>query len=184
MPDEVLIRNLRDHLFYDPEALVYALLDGASAPDLPQRLAELETEHECFFRGELAPDIAQVAPYLVLLGPDAPCTQWVLEKGWGNHWGIFAVSPAPLYVLLRHFRTFTMVRDPDGKVLYFRYYDPRVFRVYLPLCNREEMETVFGPVQRFLLEDEAPNTLLRFLPERGQVRREIVPLVETAQPSQ
>jgi hypothetical protein len=30
--------------------------------------------------------------------------------------------------------------------LLFRYYDPRVLRVYLPSCRPSELETVFGPV--------------------------------------
>jgi hypothetical protein len=58
-----------------------------------------------------------------------------------------------------------MVHDPDGRRLYFRYYDPRVFRVYLPTCNAEEMEQVFGPVLSYQMEDESARNLLVF--ERG-----------------
>lgn len=184
MPDEALIRLLRDQLFGDAEAQVYALLDGASVPDLPQRLWELEPEHMCLYSGELEPDIAEVAPYLVRLEPDHACIAWVLERGWGSHWGIFVlVGPEPdLRDVRRHFRRFTMVCDPDGNVLYFRYYDPRVLRVYLPLCNAEEMDAVFGPVTAFLLEDEDPNVLLRFTRGEGQVRRASLPLVEAEAP--
>ncbi|MFW6161641.1 MAG: DUF4123 domain-containing protein [Planctomycetota bacterium] len=176
MPDEALTRLLRGQLFGDAEARTYALLDGASVPDLPQRLWEYEPEYDCVFEGELEPDIAEVAPYLVTLEPDAPFTEWVLDRGWGNHWGIFLLSADPIYRLHRHFRRFTLVRDPDDKILYFRYYDPRVLRVYLPLCNPEEMDTVFGPVRCFLLEDEDPAVLLRFSRGRGQPERERIPL--------
>jgi len=178
MPDEALVRNLRDHLFPEADTTVYALLDGASIPDLRDRLWELEPEHACLYSGELEPDMAEVAPYVVRLEPDAPFTQWVLTRGWGNHWGIFLLAgpDTDLRDMRRHFREFTMVRGPEGKILYFRYYDPRVFRVYLPLCNQEEMNTVFGPVVAFLLEDEDPDVLLRFTRGDVQARREQIPL--------
>ena len=63
-------------------------------------------------------------------------------------------SPAGLRELGRHFQAFIMVYDPQGKPLYFRYYDPRVFRIYLPTCNESELKTVFGPVNSFYVEGE------------------------------
>ncbi len=44
----------------------------------------------------------------------------------------------------------------------FRYYDPRVLRVYLPTCLAPELRTVFGPVRRFLLESEDPALMLEY----------------------
>ena len=55
---------------------------------------------------------------------------------------------------------------------YFRYYDPRVLRVYLPTCNARELQTVFGPVLRYLVEDEKPTGLWTFWPEGEQIRSE------------
>ena len=97
------------------------------------------------------------------LGAEDPFTDWVLDNGWGNHWGIFATVPAevPFRDVRKHFRGFLRVRNPDGKTLLFRYYDPRVFRVYLPTCNATELGAVFGPVAMFMLEGEAA-ALLRF----------------------
>jgi len=181
MPDETLMRNLREHVFADPELSVFALLDGASVDGLVKMLWEHQPEHVCLYRGELEPDMAEVAPYLIRLEPDAEFTEWVLTRGWGNHWGIFAVTDADLRALRRHFRTFTMVRDPDGKLLYFRYYDPRVLRVYLPTCNEEEMAIVFGPVAHYLLEDEDPKFLLCFRQRAGEPERARIPLVESAE---
>ena len=182
MADEALIRSLSNHLFSDPQANVFALLDGASIDGLIDRLWGDLPEFECLYRGALEPDMAEVAPYLARLEPEADFTRWVLEKGWGNHWGIFAVSQADLRTLRRHLRTFTMVHDPDGKLLYFRYYDPRVLRVYLPTCNDQELKTVFGPIRYFLLEDEDPDVLLRFSRIEGGARREALRLVEAESP--
>lgn len=56
-------------------------------------------------------------------------------------------------MLRRHFRRFLRVTDEQGQPLMFRYYDPRVLRVYLPTCTAEELALVFGPVSAYLIED-------------------------------
>ena len=55
-----------------------------------------------------------------------------------------------------------MVYNEDGKPLYFRFYDPRVFRVYLPTCNESELEIIFGPVSRYLVESEDVGEMAEF----------------------
>src|SRR5713226_9129724 len=127
--------RFRQFLFTPEDQSVYAILDGASIADLPGRLRAAKEDHCCLYRGELEPDLAEVAPYLVKLRRDSPLTHFIFAKGWGKHWGIFAVTPVGLEALRRHFRRFLRVRDHGGQVLYFRYYDPRVLRVYLPTCN-------------------------------------------------
>jgi hypothetical protein len=164
-----LAASARDLLFAG-EANLFAVLDGASAPELRRKVWEEEPECECLYRGELELDMAEVAPYLVRLERNSPFSEWVLEQGWGNHWGVFAWSTSDLAVLRRHFRRFLMVHDPEGKPLYFRFYDPRVLRNYLPLCGPGELAEMFGPVTAYLLEGETPGTLLRFELRDGAVQ--------------
>ena len=159
-------------LFFQDETGVFAVLDGAAVGDLLTPLYEYQPEFECLYRGELKPDIAEVAPYLVRLEPDSAFTSWVIEQGWGNNWGIFALANVEFAVLRRHFRRFLIVHDPDGKPLYFRYYDPRVLRVYLPTCTADELQTIFGPVERFVLADEDPSTALRFRLDTAVLKQE------------
>jgi hypothetical protein len=161
-------------LFSQPETNVYAVLDGASIEQLPQLLWEHEPENICLYRGELEPDMAAVAPYLVKLEYEHSFTKLVCEQGWGNHWGIFAITPAEVNIrdMRKHFRRFLMVYDPDGKLMYFRYYDPRVLRIYLPTCNAEEINYVFGPINSYLLEDEDSSILLRFTSDGEKLRVE------------
>ena len=167
---------LAQHLFAVPETGVYAILDGASVPELPQTLARFEVESECLFRGDLEPDLMLVAPYLAVVQPGHPFTEWLLREGWGKHWGIFAVSKADLRDLRMHLRTFLKVYGPDLKPLYFRYYDPRVLRTYLPTCNEQELRTVFGPGLRYLVEDEDATALLKFWIEGTRLESERVRL--------
>jgi hypothetical protein len=171
MTTEDITDSVLDKLFSDGEANVYAVLDGASVADLLAKLYDLRPEFECLYRGELEPDMAEVAPYLVRLEAEAEFTSWVVEKGWGKHWGVFARSDADMRAVRRHLRTFLTVYDPDGKAMIFRYYDPRVMRLYLPTCNAQELQTVFGPVSCYLLEDEDPRTMLRFQLADGALSR-------------
>jgi len=172
MADEAMVQKLRQHLFAAPESVVYALLDGASAEGLLNKLDQCRPEYVCLYRGELEPDMAEVAPYLVRLEPKADLTQWILEEGWCKHWGIFAVTREKLRTMRQHFRRFTMVRGPDGKNLLFRFYDPRVLRTFLSTCTPRELQDFFGPVLAYALEDEDPGRMLRFAIGRGALRRE------------
>lgn len=147
------LETLRALLFAHEDESTYAVLDGASVPGLLPQLSSAKEEWACLYRGELEPDLAEVAPYLVKLRRQSPLTDWILSEGWGNHWGIFAITQVGLEALRRHFRHFLRVKDPAGRILYFRFYDPRVLRVYLPTCNRAEIKTIYGPVLRYIAEN-------------------------------
>src|ERR1044072_7396416 len=125
--------------------------------------------------------MAEVSPYLVRLEPETEFADWLVEEGWGQHWGVFAVTEADLRDAHKHFRSFLTVYDPAGKPPLFPYYAPRVLRVYLPTCNAEELRTVFGPVSCYLLEDEDPRTLLRFQLSGDALRREAMTLNEDSE---
>jgi hypothetical protein len=167
-----IIQSVSGKLFSEAGSNVFAVLDGASVPNLLPALYQHQPEYVCLYRGDLTQDMAEAAPYLIQLDFDSELTKWIINQGWGKHWGIFAVSRASIRILRGHFRKFLMVYDPEGKPLYFRYYDPRVLRVYLPTCNAEELKTVFGPVQYFLFEDEDPNSALQFKSVSGVLQQD------------
>ena len=180
MKSATIDQAILQQLFAIPQTAVYTILDGASVPQLPQTLARLEVESECLFRGELDPELAEVVPYLAAVPFDHSFTDWLLQEGWGQHWGIFAVSRTDFRTLRMHLRTFLKVYGPDLQPLYFRYYDPRVLRVYLPTCSAEELETVFGPVLYYLMEGETPQTLVKFSVVDGACQSEQIALAATS----
>jgi Domain of unknown function (DUF4123) len=153
--------DVKEFLFA-ADGAVFAVLDGASVPGLREKLHQARPESVCLYRGELAPDMAEVAPYLVRLERESEFTDWVLNQGWGNHWGIFVSTPSGLHALRQHFRRFLIVHDEKGKPMYFRFYDPRVLRTYLPTCNAQELAAIFGPVSFYALEGEEAGVLQRF----------------------
>ena len=149
-------------LFGKGDVPVFGVLDGASVPKLVKQLFEQKPEYCCLYRGELEPDTASVAPYLVRLEPDSPFTEWVLRDGWGAHWGIFLTSAASLRALRNHFRKFLHAELLDRRTVLFRYYDPRVLRTFLPACNPAELGGFFGQIQSFVAEGETPETGVRY----------------------
>jgi len=163
-------------ILFQPGYKVYAVLDGASVKGLLDKLFECKPEHICLYRGELAPDMAHTAPYLVHLDHKNPFTGWVFEKGWAQHWGIFVTSDANLKVLRKHFRQLLMVYDESNEPLYFRFYDPRVLRVYIPECNEQEIDQLYGPITSFAFEGEQPSQFIRYWPTASLPRKEALDL--------
>jgi hypothetical protein len=153
------IERLNARLWPDEEHAAFALLDGAGIPNLLDKLHdEGGPEFECLYMGELAPDMAEVAPYLVRLVPGSAFLDWVFS-GWGQHWGVFAVLPASLDLsaVRRHFRKLNIAYGPNGNPLLFRYYDPRVLGVFASTCDNFQLQNLFGPVAHFVTEGENPD---------------------------
>jgi len=170
------VMRMIDHMWWLDEGFepprVYALLDAARDEAIYPEIMGSGLESTCLFRGEKARELAWVAPYLVDLRREDPFTQWVVENGWEKSWGVFAGSPAALNEVKRHFRTFLTVYDEEGAPLYFRFYDPRVLRAYLPTCNESELGAVFGPIEYYLVEHEDPGFVSRFRNVSGVLQQE------------
>jgi len=145
--------KLQSQLFSIEDANVFAVLDGASIPALLEKLKQYQPEYYCLYPGELIPELEKNAPYLLRLEKDSAFTQWVCE-GYGKNWGIFAAAKANLRTLRNHFRELLTVQDSNGNPLYFRFYDPRIFQIFLPTCTDNEKKVVFGPVLYYFAEIE------------------------------
>jgi hypothetical protein len=145
-----------------PERRSYAILDAARDEKIYPALLAADCDWASLYRGDAAARMAEVAPYLVELDRDSQFTHWLFEEGWGNNWGIFLRSAAGLEPLRNHFRKFVMAQLPNGRSVYFRFYDPRVLRAYLPTCTEDEVKAIFGPVDRYAMENEDGQTLLTF----------------------
>lgn len=145
--------KLKEHLIRNTTKL-YCVLDGASVPDLPNLLYRAAVPHVCLMQGETRADMLYVAPYLVFLQGGEAFTDTVLDNSDGKHWGIFAHSRHSMNEMRRHFSSLLSIYDEQGNPLLFRYYDPRVLRKFLPMCNGGELKTFFGKVESFFAETE------------------------------
>jgi len=162
---------------------LYAVLDTARDIRILALLLHHKEECQSLYEGEQGVTLAQVAPYLVRLQKDSPLLKILVKEGWGKSWGIYLTSPSDLQEVRRHLRHFLQVKLPSGEQVYFRFYDPRVMRVFLPTCTPEDVTQFFGPVQNYLVEDENPKKLFRFVNTGKGSERMMIALVDQVEPS-
>jgi hypothetical protein len=141
-------------LLYGYGQPVYAVLDAAREDRLPAFLQAYSVEHASLYEGDAGEQLKDVAPYLALLPKTSPLLKLLMSEGWGKGWGVFFNSDAPFASVRQHLRRFLTVQNEEGSSLYFRFYDPRVLRTFLPTCTPEESADFFGPVSRFVSEGE------------------------------
>ena len=136
---------------------LYALMDGAQAPELQAALIEHQPtlQYTPLFLGDERGTLAPVSPYLVRFNSfDDSLMWWLLDEGQGKSWGIYLCSQAELTELHHHLFTLLSVRSLEREKLYFRYYDPRVLRPFWKALTQEEQNQLLGPIQTILVEDE------------------------------
>lgn len=126
---------------------MWAVVDACDEPEVPPKCTELGERAISLYRGRAQTEYADVAPYLVLL--DEPTIGWISSNLWDRPWGIFVYSDAPQHELRTHLRRFLKVRAPDGKVFFFRFYDPAILKAFLESSNRDELQQFFGPVKAY-----------------------------------
>jgi hypothetical protein len=169
IPIERIMNLIWQHAESQPTLQLYAILDTAREERIYHKLADAEIECVSLFRGEKAHEMATVAPYLIALHRNDAFTSWLFNNGWGKSWSIIIESSVGFDDLKRHFRSFLMVYDDEGKPLYFRFYDPRVLRVYLPTCNESELKIIFGPVSHYWVEGEDGNFIIEYSQGDGEL---------------
>lgn len=123
---------------------IYAVLDCARDPLIYELIHRSYREKGCLFAGTLDPVLERAAPYLLELNSGDSVTDEILLRGWEHAWGILIRSDGSFRSLRRHLRTLLRVRTEDGRFLLFRFYDPRVLNMYLPTCDRAELESFLG----------------------------------------
>jgi hypothetical protein len=156
--------------------LSHALLDAARMLDQMDVAKKLNPGHDSLYRGRSEEALAIVAPYLFSYQEGTEFAGWLASKGWGDSWGVFLYSEASMAELHRHFCKFLLVKTEEGQELYFRFYDPRVLRIFLPTCDEEQLREFFGPVRYFMMEDEDPSQAIVFYRSEGKLGSYTLPV--------
>lgn len=151
---------------------LFTLLDSARIGVDIIRAKELNPDHDSLYRGTPEQSLASVAPYLFSFDPHTEFGSWYFQNGWGNSWGILIYSDIDMKALVKHLRHFLKVKKEDGEQLYFRFYDPRVLRVFLPTCDERQLMDFFGSIDYFICEDEDYNTGLVYSLGNGKLINE------------
>ena len=64
-------------------------------------------------------------------------------------------------MLCDHLRKIFIVEDDEGQEYFFRYYDPRVLRTFLPTCSKCQLDEFFGPIEVAICESSDGRSILR-----------------------
>lgn len=142
---------------------LFALLDAARDRRVLELLRGSVEEHRSLYDGVKGEALAEVAPYLVSLPREGTLLERLVREGWGKSWGVYLTSRRPFAEVRRHFRRILMVdieeegRRPER--VYFRFYDPRVLRGFLPMCTPRQAPEMFGEIVGYLLEGEQADVL-------------------------
>ena len=155
---------------------LYGVVDGARGIKLAtDAYLKYGQAFRSLFEGPSADDLRDVAPYLVEVDPSGRYLGLWAQR-WGTHSGILLVTSAPPQDLLKHLRGVFAAEDEQGQEFFFRFYDPRVLRMYLPTCTPEEANEFFGPVRRILVEDAQPDGVLLCTPSPAGVLMQRLPV--------
>ncbi len=154
---------------------VWAVLDCARDPRIYLALLESRLEFRCLYSGKLPKALEMVAPHLVELIPGNRLVGRLLDEGWGRAWGVFLKIDDPSNLRV-HLRKFLKVQDERGRPLLFRFYDPRVLRIYMPSCRADELQRFFGPISAFLAEDAGAGRLIEYRRQNVQLATRLIEL--------
>jgi len=168
-PPNKLADLLRERIKLQPGELLYGVVDAAQDVELAFEAKCLyNQEIRTLFEGDVAPALADVAPYVVPIDPESEYLRnWTTRSG--SHAGILLGAPLDLDSIHAHLRKIFIVQDEEGQEFFFRYYDPRVLRSYLPSCTPEELAEFFGPIRFLVADAEAPQTYIRYSLEAGRL---------------
>lgn len=157
---------------------LYAVLDSARDDRILELLRESPNETRSLYEGPRGDAFAESAPYLVRLAPEDWLLETLVTEGWGQSWGIYLACGQTFKEVRRHFRRFLRVQQEGApEYLYFRFYDPRVLRSFLPTCTNQQLQQIFGPIASFWMEDKDAMPL-QFLPPSLGTKSLIEPIEE------
>lgn len=143
---------------------LFGIMDAAREPSILMRLHKHGEQCQSLYEGEKGQSLAPYGPWLVRLPSASPLLVELVNEGWGQSWGIFLTSMLSFADVRKHFRHFLKVQLPDGRHVFFRYYDPRVLRTYLASSLPQDLKEFYGTMQRFVMEAEEGNAILEYTP--------------------
>lgn len=139
---------------------LYGILDAARDPGLFPWIESCREEKQSLFDGTAAIELEEQAPYLLRFSPGSSALRELVFECWGASCGVFLSSPAAFPEVRKHLRRFLKVEFEGEGEVYFRFYDPRILRAFLPSCTSQQVSGFFGPVTAFHVEGEDGESLL------------------------
>ncbi|WP_158502295.1 DUF4123 domain-containing protein [Vitiosangium sp. GDMCC 1.1324] len=136
-------------------APLFAVLDAARSGRVLKLLQGTQDKYQSLYEGPEAEKLSRVAPYLLAVSKDSMTLERLVNDGWGQSWGVYLSCRLPFTDVRRHLRRFLLVESEETREqLYFRFYDPRVLRAFLPGCSPQQWREFFGETECFWMESK------------------------------
>lgn len=154
---DLLAKRAATRAMLDGKDNLYALLDAARDRRILALVDAGEDEARSLFAPPRGEHLRQVAPYLVKISRGSAALDVLVNEGWGESWGIYLEAKRPFAEVLERLRQSLFVRSEDtGENLYFRFFDPRVLRLFWPSCTPRQKSEILGTeIEALLVENEA-----------------------------
>ena len=150
-PDTIPVA-IRSQIVLNSTERLYTVVDACQAPELIEMArGKFGQPTRMLFKGKAAAleEVESFAPFFIPID---------LKTDFLEH-----MSKAEPRAIFRHLRKIFVVQEEGGQEHFFRFYDPRVLRVYLSTCKRNETTEFFGPISNIIME-VADVKLLQTLP--------------------
>ncbi|MCX6270838.1 MAG: DUF4123 domain-containing protein [Bacteroidetes bacterium] len=138
---------------------LYAIVDSARNEDVFRYFLIDNVTYRSLFQDTLDEQAFGVSGFLVGCNRESILFNWLTSQVWGSSCSIFFTSQSSFDEVFKHLQNLNRVYLEDDEVVYFRYYDPRVLRVFLPTCTQRELDIFFGEVISFMMETENTDVL-------------------------
>jgi hypothetical protein len=133
---------------------VFAIVDGTIALELALQARVLGHRLLTLFGPEMAPG-AHMGPLLVVLEPDPLrfLARW--SAALGESPGVLLQTAASEPVCFKHVFGVFHGQNEQGELEFVRFYDPAALRALIASSSADECRALFGPIRRFIVENEA-----------------------------
>lgn len=141
---------------------LYAIVDSARNDLVFKYFLTDNINFKSLFDGKMDIKLFGVSGFLVEYKENSMLFNWLTTEAWGDSCSIFFISKITFADALKHLQKLNRVYLEGNDIVYFRYYDPRVLRTYLPTCNKKEIKSFFGEIESIFIEGEKPDVLIEF----------------------
>ena len=152
----------------------YLILDPCVVEHWLSTSINLNSNYLPIFNEEFDIELKNVGPFIFKYSADSLFGKWIMDECIEKDFGILLVCDTDIIEIANHFRQFIRITTPDYILSYFRFYDPRVLRIFLPTCDAGQLREFFGPVTYYFCADDDPAFFLVYSLRYGQLHTERV----------
>ncbi|HEX9513134.1 MAG TPA: DUF4123 domain-containing protein [Puia sp.] len=112
--------------------------------------------------------LIDVAPWVFQVDNDLG-KKLIDETDLSMQFTLLVESNADINALSAHLRKF-IYQTIDGREYFFRFYDSRVLKKFLPTCDKDQVLEFFGPVMQFIAGGDTREEAIRFRHDSGVLK--------------